>query len=94
MKKKTFLVTGGSGFIGSNISELLLKLNYKVIVVIIIQKQKYFIFIKYKNCKLIKGDINKNVESYSKLDAVMHLAYIGTKYFILNLISFRCSNQS
>ena len=32
MKKKTFLVTGGSGFIGSNISELLLKLNYKVIV--------------------------------------------------------------
>ena len=32
MKKKTFLVTGGSGFIGSNISKLLLDLNYKVVV--------------------------------------------------------------
>ena len=30
MKKKTFLVTGGTGFIGSNICKLLLKKNYKV----------------------------------------------------------------
>ena len=30
MKKKTFLVTGGTGFIGSNITSLLVKKNYKV----------------------------------------------------------------
>ena len=30
MKQKTFLVTGGTGFIGSNISNLLVKKKYKV----------------------------------------------------------------
>ena len=30
MKRKTFLVTGGTGFIGSNISKLLIKKNYQV----------------------------------------------------------------
>ena len=31
MKKKTFLVTGGTGFIGSNISNFLVKIVCKVI---------------------------------------------------------------
>ena len=31
MKKKTFLVTGGTGFIGSEICKLLLKKNYNII---------------------------------------------------------------
>ena len=30
MKKKTFLVTGGTGFIGSNISSFLVGKNYNV----------------------------------------------------------------
>ena len=30
MKKKTFLITGGTGFIGSNISKLLIEKNYNV----------------------------------------------------------------
>ena len=30
MNKKTFLVTGGTGFIGSNICRFLIKKNYKV----------------------------------------------------------------
>ena len=30
MKKKTFLVTGGTGFIGSNICKLLIKKKYRV----------------------------------------------------------------
>ena len=30
MKKKTFLITGGTGFIGSNISNLLINKNYRV----------------------------------------------------------------
>ena len=32
MKKKTFLVTGGTGFIGSNISKLLVEKKCKVII--------------------------------------------------------------
>ena len=85
MKKKIF-ITGGSGFIGSNISELLLKLNYKVIVYDNnFRNRNISSLIKYKNCKLIKGDIrdkNKLMKAANKVDAVMHLAYInGTKYF-------------
>ena len=30
MKRKTFLVTGGTGFVGSNISKLLVKKKYNV----------------------------------------------------------------
>ena len=32
MKKKTFLITGGTGFIGSNICKLLVSKNYNVII--------------------------------------------------------------
>ena len=86
MKTKTFLVTGGTGFIGSNISELLIKKNYKVKIfdnnyrgsIAKIKKIK-------KNIKFIKGDIrNKDLlnKSLRNTDAVIHLAYInGTKNF-------------
>ena len=33
MKKKTFLVTGGTGFIGSNISKLLVSKNHNVKII-------------------------------------------------------------
>ena len=88
MKKnrKTFLVTGGTGFIGSNICKLLTKKNYNVIIFdnnfrgnsTRIKKIK-------KKVKFIKGDI-RNKKSLDKAmkrtDAVIHLAYInGTKFF-------------
>tara|TARA_Y100000590_G_scaffold424858_1_gene532260 strand:- start:94 stop:1038 length:945 start_codon:yes stop_codon:yes gene_type:complete len=86
MKKKTFLVTGGTGFIGSNITSLLVKKNYKV---------KIFdnnsrgdlgkIKVIKKKIKFIKGDIrNKSLldKSLKGIDAVIHLAYVnGTKNF-------------
>ena len=86
MKKKTFLVTGGTGFIGSNICNLLLKKNYNV---------KIFdnnfrgslnkVANIKKKVKFFKGDI-RDQKSLNKAikntDAVIHLAYInGTKYF-------------
>ena len=86
MKKKTFLVTGGTGFIGSNICKLLLRKNYAVKI---FDNNFRGNLDKIENIKqkvkFIKGDI-RNIKSLNramkKTDAVIHLAYInGTKYF-------------
>ena len=86
MKKKTFLVTGGTGFIGSNISKLLLNNKYNVKI---FDNNFRGSINKIKNFKeridFIKGDI-RDKESLNKAikntDAVIHLAYVnGTKYF-------------
>ena len=86
MKKKTFLVTGGTGFIGSNISNLLIKKNYNVKIFDnnfrgSLSRIKDF----KKKIKFIKGDIrNKELlnRATRNTDAVVHLAYVnGTKYF-------------
>ena len=86
MKKKTFLVTGGTGFIGSNICKLLLKKNYNVKIFDnnFRGSSSKIVNIK-KKVKFIKGDV-RNIKSLNKAmkhtDAVIHLAYInGTKYF-------------
>ena len=82
--KKTFLVTGGTGFIGRNIVSLLLKKNYKVIV-LDNDSRGSFKKIKNKKIKFIKGDIRKKEDLFKclrKVDAIIHLAYInGTKFF-------------
>ena len=86
MKKKTFLVTGGTGFIGSNICKLLLKKNYNVKIFDnnFRGSSSKIVNIK-KKVKFIRGDV-RNIKSLDKAmkrtDAVIHLAYInGTKYF-------------
>ena len=86
MKKKNFLVTGGTGFIGSSISNLLVNKGHNVKIFDNnsrgnVQKIKKF----KKKIKFIKGDI-RNKHSLNKalknIDAVVHLAYVnGTKYF-------------
>ena len=88
MKKnrKTFLVTGGTGFIGSNICELLIKANHNVKVFDNNSRGSISKIKKIKEkIKFIKGDI-RSKESLNRAlkntDAVIHLAYInGTKYF-------------
>ena len=86
MKKKNFLVTGGTGFIGSNIAKLLVdnKQNVKIFDNNSrgsINKINHF----KKKIKFIKGDIrNKNSlnNALKNTDAVIHLAYVnGTKNF-------------
>ncbi len=86
MKKKTFLVTGGTGFIGSHISELLARKNFNVKIYDDNSLGKIHNIKKFKNrIKFIKGDIrNKKLlkKSLKGVDAVVHLAYInGTKHF-------------
>jgi len=82
--KKTFLVTGGNGFIGRNIVSLLLKKNYKILV-LDDGSRGIFNITKNKNIKYIKGDIREKKllnKCLKKVDAVIHLAYInGTRYF-------------
>ena len=84
--KKNFLVTGGTGFIGSNICKLLIDSGYNVTIFDnnsrgSLKKIKDF----NKKIKFINGDIrdkSKVFKSLKNINAVIHLAYInGTKYF-------------
>ena len=84
--KKNFLVTGGTGFIGSNICRMLLKRGHKVTIF----DNNYRgnlnkIYDIKKKITFINGDIRdrkKVFSSLKKINAVIHLAYInGTKYF-------------
>ena len=62
MKIKTIVVTGGLGFIGSNLINILLKRNYKVINIDRVSYSSNFYNVKHlKNnnkYKLHKADIN------------------------------------
>ena len=85
-KTKTFLVTGGTGFIGSNICKMLIKEGHKVLIYDNNSRGSLSkISIIKKKIVFIKGDIRdkkKVFQSIKKVNAVIHLAYInGTKYF-------------
>ena len=82
--KKNFLVTGGTGFIGRSIANLIVNSGNNV-VVFDNNSRGSFKKIKNKKIKFFFGDIrDKKVffKSLKNIDAVIHLAYInGTKYF-------------
>ncbi|MEM4064503.1 MAG: NAD-dependent epimerase/dehydratase family protein, partial [Candidatus Micrarchaeaceae archaeon] len=91
-------MTGGAGFIGSNMVEALLKLGAEVIVYDNLSSGRYeFLkeFEKYKGFKFIEGDL-LNLDKLSvsmkrsNADAVVHLAAnpdirLGIKYTNLDL---------
>ena len=84
--RKTFLVTGGTGFIGSNICELLVNKNYRVKIFDNNSRGNLSKIKKIKKkIKFIKGDIrNKELlnRALKNTDAVIHLAYVnGTGNF-------------
>ena len=86
MKKKNFLVTGGTGFIGAGICKMLVLLGHKVTILDDNSRGKISRILEIeKKIKFIKGDIRnkkKVFNSLKNIDAVIHLAYInGTKFF-------------
>ncbi len=88
--KQKFLVTGGNGFIGSAIVEMLLKEGNQVTILdnIFRHKKKSFSNNQIeKKIKFINGNIcnyKQVLKSAKDIDTIIHLAYInGTKNFYL-----------
>ena len=86
MVKKRFLVTGGTGFLGSHISRLLVNLGHKVTIFDNNTRGKFSrINDIRKKVKFISGDIRNKKKLFNAVkgsNVVIHLAYInGTKYF-------------
>ena len=86
MKKKNFLITGGTGFIGSAITKYLIKNKYKVSVFDNNSRGKLNRLHEVANkFVFINGDI-RNIKKVSAAcknkDVVIHLAYVnGTETF-------------
>jgi nucleoside-diphosphate-sugar epimerase len=83
--KKKYLITGGTGFIGSNIVNRLLLRGHKIIVFDNNQRGKKNRLIKNKNLSFVFGDIrnfNDILKASKKVDGIIHCAYVnGTETF-------------
>ncbi len=100
MKGSTSIITGGAGFIGSNLAEHLVNIGHKVVVLdnFVSGKKSNLSHLKKKNLKIIKIDISnsKNLNKYFKgTDYIFHLAALAQiipsikypkKYFKNNVI--------
>ena len=82
--RKKILITGGTGFIGSNLANSLANKGHKVIIFdnnVRGKKSR----ITNKNIKFISGDVRRKnilIKAFKKINVVIHLAYInGTKFF-------------
>ena len=84
---RTYLVTGGAGFIGSSLADFLLKKDYKVVVIDNfcdfydpqIKENNIKNALKKENYKLYRGDIRdkellNKIFSENNIDIVVHLA--------------------
>ena len=94
------VITGGAGFIGSNLTDHLVRIGHKVIVLdnFVSGKKSNLSHHKKKDLKIIKDDISnsKNLEKYFKgADYIFHLAALAEvipsiknpkKYFKNNVI--------
>ena len=70
MKGSKSIITGGAGFIGSNLADHLVNIGHKVVVLdnFVSGKKSNLSHLKKKDLKIIKIDISssKNLEKYFK----------------------------
>ena len=100
MKINKSIITGGAGFIGSNLTDHLVRIGHKVIILdnFVSGKRSNLAHHKKKDVKIFKIDIskNKNLDKYFKgTDYIFHLAGLAeiipsfknpNKYFKNNVI--------
>ena len=100
MKVAKSVITGGAGFIGSNLTDRLLDMGHKVTVLdnFVSGKKSNLAHHNKKNLKIVNIDISKseNLDKYfKKVDYIFHLAALAEiipsfknpkKYFINNVI--------
>lgn len=98
-ENSTFLVTGGAGFIGSNLCEAILNLGYKVKCLDDLstgKQENVALFINNPNYTFIKGDV-KNLdtcmETCKGVDFVLHQAAWGSVPRSIELPLFYCVNN-
>ena len=98
-KGSLFLVTGGAGFIGSNLCEAILKLGYKVRCLDDLSTGKQAnvdLFIGNPNYEFIKGDI-KDLDTCMKacegVDYVLNQAAWGSVPRSIEMPLFYCANN-
>lgn len=71
------LITGGAGFIGSNLCKLYLNKDWKVICLDNLgsgKKENIKKFLDNPNFKFIKRDISKDISDIEKVDLILHFA--------------------
>lgn len=94
-----FLVTGGAGFIGSNLCEAILKLGYKVRCLDDLSTGKQInidMFISNSNYEFIKGDIrdyNTCLSACEGVDYVLNQAAWGSVPRSIEMPLFYCVNN-
>ena len=94
-----FLVTGGAGFIGSNLCEAILKLGYRVRCLddLSTGKQEHVdLFLDNPDYEFIKGDIKDLetcVEACRDVDYVLHQAAWGSVPRSIEMPLFYCENN-
>lgn len=94
-----FLVTGGAGFIGSNICEALLKMGYKVRCLDDLstgKQENVDILIKNKNYEFIKGDIkdlDTCIAACKDVDYVLNQAAWGSVPRSIEMPLYYCANN-
>lgn len=94
-----FLVTGGAGFIGSNLCEAILNLGYKVRCLDDLSTGKQAnvnLFINHPNYEFIKGDIkdlNTCMKACEGVDYVLNQAAWGSVPRSIQMPLFYCANN-